>query len=419
MRLSVSLAVALLAAAATPIFAQNQEPMRQQLQNIVAPLAGRQVGGKTYRDWVEDLRATDPALKESAIQAMVIYASEPQYIKDVRKKVGSYLIEILSDTYTTDVSIKVNAALAVGTIGLDEKDMDKGVSALTRLLSDNESIVRLYATTALSNLGSDARSAIPNLAGMLKDKASWEIRRAAVAGLTRMAWDKNAKEGGPDPRAFRALTTALGDRCLQVRQEAAKGYIYIGPPVIPADPKKTGSTIGDLEGAIKALDGLVSQRDKSTGILGRVAILRIDPRKLNNPQLVERYTHEISKLTHASSDTQVRIDASFALTLIWQFANGNLAKTHPDPKTFIKTSGWGEVMHVAVQNLGDKDNTIVCWACSILGTMGPAAEKAIPDLEKLLARTTDDTTKKTVERALASCHGKEAGRVGAANRIGQ
>src|SRR5260370_31140854 len=198
--------------------------MRQQLQTFLPPLADALVGGKTYRDWLRYLSNSDPALNESAIQAMVMYGSELRYVKEVRKDSGPALISILNDNARIDVSIRVNAALAVGTIGLDEKDMDKGVYALSRLLSDNESIVRLYATTALSNLGSDARSAIPNLAGMLKDKASWEIRRAAVAGLTRMAWDKDSKDGGPDPRAFRALTTAVGDHCLQVRQEAIKGF---------------------------------------------------------------------------------------------------------------------------------------------------------------------------------------------------
>ena len=41
----------------------------------------------------------------------------------------------------------------------------------------------------------------------------------------------------------------------------------------------------------------------------------------------------------------------------------------------------GEVIHTATLNLKDKDETIVCWACSVLGTMGPAAEKAIKEVQ--------------------------------------
>jgi hypothetical protein len=427
MRFSLSLAALIISAGLTPALAQDQNLNRQQLQTPLPPLDDALVGGKTYRDWLRELSSNDPAVKESAIQAMVIYGSQPQYSKAVRKEAGPALISVLNDTYTSDASIKVNAALAVGTILLEEKDMEKGVAALTRLLSDNESIVRLYATTALSNFGADnrdkvqslARKAIPNLVPMVRDKASWEIRRAAVVGLTQLAWDKTVKEGGPDPQAFRALTTAIGDRCLQVRQEAVKGYIWIGPPLIASDAKKSTSTKADLDSAVKALDGLAYQRDKSTAILARVAILRIDPPRLNNAQVVDKYLQEICRLMRPPSDLQLRVDASYGLTIIWQTANSSLAANPPNPKAFIKTTGWGEVIHMAVLNLDDKDDTIICWACNVLGTMGPGAEKAIKDLERakvrMASRKNDDITKQKVDWALARCHGKEGREVGAAD----
>jgi hypothetical protein len=292
--------------------------------------------------------------------------------------------------------------------------------------------VRLYATTALANFGladearvqSLARKAIPSLVRMVRDKASWEIRRAAVAGLTRLAWDKTVKEGGPDPQAFRALTEALGDRCLQVKQEAAKGFIYIGPPMISTDTKKPGSTKDDFYKAVQALESLTLQRDKSTSILAHWAILHIDPLKLNEPQEVDKHLRAICRFMSRQNEMQVRIDASFALAGIWDLVNSNRVTNHPNPKTFIPKTGWGEVIHAATLNLDDKDEIIICWACSVLGTMGPAAEKAIKDLEKLKARLglasrdKDDLTKRIVDRALARCHGKEASQVGAANRTG-
>src|SRR5207249_663103 len=247
---------------------------------------------------LRNLNAVDPAVKEAAMQAMIVYGSQPNYVKEVRKDAGPAIIRILNDPSTTDVSIKVNGALVLGTIGLEEKDMDSGVSCLLRLLPDNESVVRLYATTALANFGSDdrapvqslARKAIPSLARMIRDKASWEIRRAAVIGLTRLAWDRTVKEGGPDPQAFRTLTEALGDRCLQVRQEAAKGFIYIGPPLISSDSKKAGSTMADFYKAIQGLDDMTRERDKSSTILAHWAILSIDPpQKLNDPQEVDKH----------------------------------------------------------------------------------------------------------------------------------
>jgi len=434
MRYSISLAAMLIAPGVTPVLAQDQNQPRQQLTNYRPPLDDAYVGGKTYRDWLRDLSANDPALKESAIQTMVMYAAEPQYLPRVRKDAGPALIGIMNDTLTTDASIKVNAALAVGTILLDEKDVEKGVAALTRLLLDKESIVRMYATTALANFGADdrkavqslARKAIPGLVPMVHDKASWEIRRAAVVGLTRLAWDKTVKEGGPDPQAFRALTEAVGDRCLQVRQEAVKGLIFIGPPLISIDSKKTSSTKADHTKAVQALEGLLTHRDKSTAILARVAILCIDPPRFQNSRQIDTYVQEISRMTRPPGEGQIRMDASNALTMIWQMANNSRVANHPDPKTFTKSTGWGEAIHMAVLNLDDKDDRMVWWACSVLGTMGPAAEKAIKDLEKLkgkLAYRQEDEatkqTKKVVDWALARCHGKEGPQIGASDKGAQ
>jgi HEAT repeat protein len=418
MRFSLLASAMLMAAWTSSSSAQDQNSNQPEKPNTLT-LAEEIVGGRNYRDWLRDISANDPALKERAMQAMVIFASEPRYVKEVRKDAGPLLIGVLNDTYTTDVSIKVNAALAVGTIGLDEKDMDRGVSSLIRQLSDNESIVRMYATSALANIGSDARAAIPSMARMVRDKASWEIRRAAVLGLTRMAWDKNVKEGGPDPRAFKALTEAVSDRCLQVRQEAIKGFIFVGPPLISTDPKKPGSTKADHTRAVEALEQLtLSQKDKSTAILARVAILWIDPPRLNNPQTVDKYVQEISRFMGPRGESQVRIDAAYALTLIWQFANSKRVTNPPDPKSFTPKAGWGEAIHTAILNLSDNDDTMICWGCNVLGTMGSAAEKAIKDLEKAKARLANrkdnDMAKQMVQWALTRCHGKEANQVGAA-----
>src|SRR5207245_827229 len=153
--------------------------------------------------------------------------------------------------------------------------------------------------------------------------------------------------------------------------------------------------------------------------------LNIDPPKLNNPQEVDKHLRAICRLLSKQNEmqVQVRIDASYALTAIWELVNSKRVTNHPDPKTFNPKTGWGEVIHLATLNLEDKDETIICWACSLLGTMGPGAEKAIKDLEKLKARlanrdSTKDLTKRMVEWALAKCHGKEASQVGAANRTG-
>ena len=117
--------------------------------------------------------------------------------------------------------------------------------------------------------------------------------------------------------------------------------------------------------------------------------------------------------------------AAFAFPALGQFGGELRFCLKADPKTFNPKIGWGEVIHLATLNLEEKDETIVCWACHVLGTMGPAAEKAIKPLEKLKDRLANrdtgkpDFTKKMVDWALAKCHGKEANQVGAVDRSGK
>jgi len=137
---------------------------------------------------------------------------------------------------------------------------------------------------------------------------------------------------------------------------------------------------------------------------------------------MDNHVHAINRLLRSPNETQVRIDASYGLSIAWQLASSKRAASPPDPKTFTPKSGWGETIHDSILNLEDRDETMVCWGCYLLGTMGEAAKKAIPTLEKLrdrmASRPREDITKSMVERALAQCRGKEATPVGAADRAG-
>jgi hypothetical protein len=435
MRISFAFAGFVLIAWGGLVRAQAPGPLGE-LQNMAGPipsLSDAKVGNKTYADWSRDLNALDPAVKEAAIQAMVVFASQESYLKTVQKEAVPQMVRSLSDPSTADVSLKVNGALALGVINgaivsskvqPDEKILNSAVECLARLTRDNESIVRFYATAALANIGQEARGAIPFLVSEVKDRAAWETRRAAVAGLAKMAMGKSEKEKeqGPDLRVFRALTEAVGDHCLQVRQEALKGFIFgTGALVInPPDPKQAASAKTAHNQAVAALEGLLSQRDKSTSVLARVALMVIDPRVVNNPATMDNHVRAINRLLR-QNETQVRIDASYGLSIAWRLA-ASRPTTRPDPKTFTPKSGWGETIHDSILNLEDRDETIVCWGCYLLGTMGEAAKKGIPALEKLkekvASRRDGDLTKAMVERALAQCRGKEAAPIGAANRAG-
>src|SRR5207247_7974983 len=129
------------------------------------------------------------------------------------KTAAPALINELTDR---DVSLRVNATITLGIVGMEEKDIPAGVSALIRLLTDTQSIVRYQAAMALGRLGRDARPAIPALLNTIKDSSSWEIRKAAAFALGAIAEDR---QRGPDVRAMRALADALKDTCFQVLME--------------------------------------------------------------------------------------------------------------------------------------------------------------------------------------------------------
>src|SRR5207249_1982473 len=103
--------------------------------------------------------------------------------------------QILKAMEDPDASLRVNAIITLGFIGMDEGDREKGVQALIRRLPDPQGIVRFQAARALGNLGIDAASAIPALArNTLQDRTTWEIRGAAANALGSVAWDKAGAE---------------------------------------------------------------------------------------------------------------------------------------------------------------------------------------------------------------------------------
>src|SRR5262249_12628083 len=118
MRISIIITGIVLIASGGSIQAQVPGPLGE-LQNRAGPvpnLSDAKVGNKTYADWSRDLNAFDPAVKEAAMQAMVVFASEPSYLKTVQKEAVPQIVRALSDPSTADVSLKVNGALALGMI---------------------------------------------------------------------------------------------------------------------------------------------------------------------------------------------------------------------------------------------------------------------------------------------------------------
>jgi HEAT repeat protein len=277
------LALTGLLAAAVPIHAQTKDS---------------KVGGKTADEWLKELQSReirDPSVKQKAIGALTQFGS------GIQKKAGPAFIFILQEK-EVDGSVRVNAAIAIGTIGLDAKDMDKGVAALVLLLSNTQAIVRLHATMALGRLGPPAKAAIPKLArDTINDKSSWEIRKAAASALASIALDR---EKGPDTVTVAALTRAIhspyADVCALVRLEAIVSLSILG----------VSGRAGELETVLDTLKGAMNDRDKCVAIWARVLTVGY-----NKDAALDPHLKVIGKYL-ADNDLEVRNHAARSLSAL-------------------------------------------------------------------------------------------------------
>ncbi len=323
--------------------------------------SAQSVDGKTMYEWMKDLKegVKDPGVRVRAIHSLQFYGN------DAREAVRD-IIKALRDT---DASVRVNAAIALGLIGFDAKDLKEGISALTRLVSrdtESQGIVRFQAAKALGRLGTDSAPAIPALVNAIRDTTASEIRSAAAFALGSASFD-TAK--GPDPRAIHALLgdptyrTGLHDVSHEVRMEAIFSLIYLGPPVQGTDKAAEK----------RALELLLHDKNKIIEIWTRVALMRLD--KVSSQHLLP-----IAKLLK-DTDMRVRVNAARAFAIMGQ-----------DAKSAIKD---------LVYALDDKETSVVVWACMALGEMRDAGQEALPKLEALA-----DHQDPRVKQAAAEAIGK-------------
>jgi HEAT repeat protein len=264
------------------------------------------------------------------------------------RKSVSKIIKIL--VYDPDIGLKVNAAIALGFIQFDnEKDQSDCVTGLTALLNSNQGIVRFQAAKALGRIGRAGSPAVPRLIFLTKDPVSWEIRRAAAYALGMVAYDPKVP-GRPDGRAVNSLIDILQkrDECSEVRVDALLSLIIMGIPYQLQDKSRELS-------ALHALINNKRQPDK-VHIWSYVAIMRIE--KVSEQYLVILAKH----LRNPKLESRVHAARAFATI-------------GPEAKSRIED---------LVDALSDKDPTMLYWTCAALAQMGELAQKAVPQLQKLL-----------------------------------
>jgi HEAT repeat protein len=321
------------------------------------------VNGKTLYEWTRELRDKDPSVRERAIATIKVYGTDAR----------QYASEVIKAIRDPDISLKVNAVITLGWIGMEEKDLKDGLTALIGLLEHQQGIVRYQAIVALGNLGEKANAAVPRLIpAALRDHQSWEIRQAATRALAQTGWMHNRDQSLLfDLRAFSAMVRVLADPCSAVRLEAIHGLITLGRPA-----KATDFALEQ-----RALQSLIHERNdrqpKKIAIWARVALMRIE-NKISDAH-VAAIVHELS-----SKDLDTRIEAAKALAIVGEGAHAHVSEL--------------------ITALEDKDARVIYWSCCGLAKMGRFGTAALPALERLTQHS-DPAVRAVAARAIEEIKG--------------
>ena len=343
--------------ALVPVVANGQVP-HSDAKTPETKKSTQPIDGKTMYEWMNVLKSDkDPGVRVRAIHALQFYGVEAREAVHL----------IIKALYDADASVRVNAAIAVGLIGFDAKDLTNGVNALKYLLtrSGEEGIVRFQAARALGRLGPDAAPAIPGLLLAIRSTVSYEVRQAAAYALGSAGWDNQRY---PDFRAINALLNALQyDKNSEVRMEALFSLIVLGPPMQGAEKAAER----------RALEAHTRDRSKIVQIWSRVALMRLD-------KVSAQHLEPIARLLK-DPDQRVRVNAARAFVIM-----GKDAKANVRDLTYA---------------LDDKEPDVLVWVCVALGQMRDAGQEALPKLEKL-AEHQDPRVKQAAADAIGNIKAK-------------
>lgn len=314
-----------------------------------------EINGKSLDQWIKLIEDRDPSLREQAIKTVAVLGPQG------KKAVPALIRQVRMDQ--NDLSPRTNAVIAIGLIIPDDPQHAKeAVAAILPLLNSQQGIIRFQAATTLGNLGPAAKTATGRLAEMIRDSASWEIRKASAYALGRVAVDE---KNFADMRALRALADGIDDVSREVRVESLQGIINLGPPATQADQL-----------ALKALldKRVKADKDKLAAIWLRVALMRIDAASVNDTNF-----NYISAQLKAIEPPGIAADAARALGVCGPAASKQVG--------------------ALIDALKSSDVTLVTWAAWALGRIGNDAKPALPALEKL-KESSDPSIKQAVDAAI-------------------
>lgn len=314
------------------------------------------IAGKAMREWIKELKSTDPSVVENALRTLPLFGPEA-------KRAVPDIVDVLARAW--DISPRVNAALVLMFVEIRPGDKPAAVRALMkRVTDDSQTNVRFHAALTLGRFTYDeAKEAIPSLISASKDRGSWEIRKAAINSLGHVAVDRKGKTG-PDQRATQALLSLGGyhgihDPVAKVRIEAV---MALGSMGIPANAMTKAMVLRELIGRL-------SDRDKRVVIWAHVGLMALD-------QVAGVQLNAIAKFLK-TGDVEARTHAARALGVMG-------AKSKPKIPDLISA-------------LRDPEAAVVgtaCWAFGHIGSELDPGDDAVAALGEVSKRANLDPSVK-------------------------
>ena len=331
--------------------------------------------------------------------------------------------------------IRANAAFAIGQFGSEGKP---AVPALVSALKDENVNVRLTVAKSLGAIGPDAKAAVPALAKLLDDdvggvtinaaEALGQIGSAAVPVLAEKLSDPNLRalaasvlsEIGPDAKAaVPELVKLLGTDDDATRIEVLLAIAEIGPdaeaaiePLLktlrsPAAKGRAGAAYAlakiEAKSAIPVLKQTVKDKDELLRFASGWALVRFEPKnaefvRIALPSLIKGLSHKIPVIRREVAEVLGMIGPAAkpaARELLRTLKDGNLEVRVEALMTLAEIDASDElVLTVAVKALQDDDPMFRYAGAYLLGRAGTKASSAIPELrQKLKSR---DPFEKTV-----------------------
>jgi HEAT repeat protein len=335
-------------------FAQKPNDSPSQYPSQENPPIPREIGGKTYDQWKQDLKHDDPSVRANAITV----------IPGFREQAMDAVLLLIDRTHDKDASPRVKAVLALKIMGVRGTDRQRVVKALgERIANDSQAIVRYEAAQALMRFGPDGREVVGDLVKGLGDSSTWELRHACILALIVAGVDEMK---GPDPRVTDALLLRINtfyEPTFQVRLEA---IIALGALGRPQDPKK-------LQQVIAGLRQHFNSSNKAIKIWSHVSMMALED-KVNTKDLdtIAGYLSE--------RDRDVRVQAVTALGALQSKAHDYLPK-------------------ICDMLRSEKEPQVQAAACNALGRMGDKSEKVL----HTLIRLTEKDDLESVSVVLSAC----------------